>query len=250
MSATPSHTEDRLLGGRVILRQPAGGYRAAIDPVFLAASIPASARDHILDIGCGPGAAALCLARRVAGARVTGLEIDRETARLAGDNAALNGLAAEVTAVCGDLLAPPPRLAPGAFDHVMANPPYLDATEATRPADADRARSRVEAGGADLAAWVRFGLRMVRAGGTMTMIHRADRLDALLAALAAVRAGGVVVLPLWPGEGKPAKRVIVRAKKESAAPLALLPGLVVHAEGGRYTPQADAILRDAAALAF
>jgi hypothetical protein len=33
----PDVTEDRLIGGRVALRQPADGYRAAIDPVFLAA---------------------------------------------------------------------------------------------------------------------------------------------------------------------------------------------------------------------
>src|ERR1700758_1195449 len=37
----PTFTEDRLLGGRIRVKQPAAGYRVAIDPLFLAAAVPA-----------------------------------------------------------------------------------------------------------------------------------------------------------------------------------------------------------------
>jgi tRNA1(Val) A37 N6-methylase TrmN6 len=241
-------SEDALLGGKVRLRQPLQGYRVAIDPVLLAAAVPAVAGDTVLDIGCGVGAAALCLAARVAGCRVTGIEAERALVRLANDNIALNGFADRVTAMAGDLLRPPPRLAPGSFAQVMVNPPFLDPAAATPPADPGKAAATRE-GEADLAAWIGFALAMLRPKGALTLIHRADRLEYLLAELAG-RAGAIVVFPLWPGAGKPAKRVILRARKGVLAPTRLAPGLILHEPDGRYTPSADAVLRDGAPLAL
>jgi len=239
-------SEGALLGGRVRLRQPVTGYRVAIDPVFLAAAVPAIFGDRALDVGCGVGAAALCLATRVAQCRVTGIERDRELVRLGNDNVALNGLGGRVTVMAGDLLAPPPKLAPGGFDHVLANPPHLAQGTATPPPDPARAAAHVESE-ANLAAWVRFLLTMVRPKGSITLIHRADRLDAVLAQLSG-RAGEIVVFPLWPGAGKPAKRVIVRARKDIATPTRLSPGLILHEPDGHYTAAAEEVLREGKGL--
>jgi tRNA1(Val) A37 N6-methylase TrmN6 len=245
-AAEPSFTEDRLLGGRLRLRQPAIGYRVAIDPVFLAASVPAERRQLILDVGCGSGAAMLCLAARVPHSRVVGLEMQRDLVRLAGDNVILNGLEARVSVMIGDLLHPPPRLSPGAFDHVMANPPFNQRGHATPVPTTSKSEATIE-GDADLADWVRFSLAMVRAKGTVTFIHRADRIDALLGHIAG-RAGEVVVFPLWPGQERPASRILVRARKQVAAPARLAPGLVLHEADGRLTSAADGVLREGRGL--
>ena len=242
-------SEDRLLGGSVLLRQPVQGFRAAIDPVLLAAAVPAEPGQTVLELGAGTGAASLCLARRVPGARVTGLDRQRDLVRLAVENARLNGLAPPACDfMVGDLLQPPARLAPASFDHVMANPPFLEAGTATLPPDPSRALA-VGEGEADLAAWIRFAFVLVRSRGSVTVIHRADRLDALLAALSG-KAGEIVVFPLWPGAGKPAKRVLVRARRGIQTPLKLSPGLVLHEAGGKFTAEADAVLRDGAGLAL
>lgn len=239
-------SEDRLLDGAVRLLQPREGYRAAIDPVFLAAAVPARAGDHVLELGVGSGAAALCLAHRVAGCAVTGLERQRGVAALAERNAVLNGMAGRVEVVTGDLLDPPAAIRQRRFDHVMANPPFLPAIRADRRTMSARTPSDVE-GEADLKAWVDCALRRVKPRGTVTFIHRADRLDALLAALEG-RAGGITVLPLWPKPDTAAKRVIVRARQGVATPLILSPGLVLHRADGAYTPEAERILRGGAAL--
>jgi tRNA1(Val) A37 N6-methylase TrmN6 len=241
-------SEDALLGGRVRLRQPVDGARASIDPVFLAAAVAVEPGELVLDIGCGTGAAMLCIATREPQCRVVGLERQRELVRIAGDNTILNGMATRVSVMVGDLLQPPPRISAGAFDHVIANPPYLERGRGNETPNPARAEAMIE-GDADLGHWVRFALSMVRPKGTVTFIHRADRIDAVLGHIAG-RAGEVVVYPLWPGLGKPASRILVRARKQVAAPARLAVGMVLHEPDGRFTASAEAILRGGEALAL
>jgi tRNA1(Val) A37 N6-methylase TrmN6 len=241
-------SEDALLGGRVRLRQPVHGARASIDPVFLAAAVAVEPGELVLDIGCGTGAAMLCIAAREPQCRVVGLERQRELVRIAGDNLILNGMATRVSVMVGDLLQPPPRISAGAFDHVIANPPYLERGRGNETPNPARAEAMIE-GDADLGDWVRFALSMVRPKGTVTFIHRADRIDAVLGHIAG-RAGEVVVYPLWPGLGKPASRILVRARKQVAAPARLAVGMVLHEPDGRFTASAEAILRGGEALAL
>ncbi len=239
-------TRDALLGGRVQLCQPAKGYRAAIDPVLLAAAVPARPGERVLDLGCGAGAAAICLLARVPAIEATGLELQGILARLAAANADLNGVAGRFTVVEGDVLSPPPGLAPGSFDRVMLNPPYL-ASGANRPPRASPRAMSTHEGDATLGDWLATALSMLKPKGALTVIHRAERLEELLTGLEG-RAGGIRIFPLWPAAGKPAKRVLVTARTATAAPLVLAAGLVLHEPDGRFTPQAEAVLRGAKAL--
>lgn len=231
-----------MLSGKVRLTQPVDGYRAGIDPVFLAAAVPAQAGEAAVDAGAGVGAAALCLAVRVPDVSVLGLELDPAQVELAHHNAVTSGVADRVRFQVGDLLAKAP-LPP--VDHVLTNPPYLQSGAFTPPPDPARARAHV-AGPGGLAAWLAGCMRLLKLGGTLTMIYRADGLAEVLAGLAGH--GGIEVIPLWPGGAKPAKRMVVRARKGSRAPLVLHPGLVLHQADGRYTAAAEAVLRGAAPL--
>ena len=238
-------SDDGLLDGRLRLRQPRDGYRAGSDAVFLAAAVPAHAGQHVLDAGCGVGAVAACLARRVNGVRVTGIELQPALAALARENAVRNGLADRIAIEVGDVGRPPAAVA-AVYDHVACNPPFYQAGRARAARDPGKTTAHIE-GAADLPVWLQFCFGRLRPGGTLTVIHRAARLADLLAGLAG-RGGDIVIFPLWPGAGRPAKRVLVQATKGGRGPTLLSPGLVLHGEDNGYTAAAETVLRGAAAL--
>ncbi len=222
-----------------MVRQPRHGFRAGLDAVMLAASVPAAARTRVLELGSGCGVASLCLAKRVAECTISGIEIDRRLVALANENAKRNRMEGRVSFFEGDVLSK--KLA-GEFDHVFANPPFNDERGELSPL---ATRARAKHSGDALVLWVRSGLRRLRDRGTLTVIVRADRLrDVLLSA----PEGGICVFPLWPRAGDPAKRAIVQIRKSSHAALAMLRGLVLHKADGAFTAEANAVLRGEAAL--
>ncbi|MCK5444052.1 MAG: methyltransferase [Rhodospirillaceae bacterium] len=245
-------TNDTLLGGQVRFCQPKTGYRAAIDPVFLAASVAAKGGHKVADLGCGAGAAMLCLASRVEGLQIDGLEIQASMVSLASENIMANGLQDRVRVTQGDLLDPPADLTPGSFDWVMANPPYLPETRGNPPPDASKRIANME-GDADLGAWVGVAETLLKRKGTLCVVQRADRLSELLGAIEGGGAfvgeesfGDVRILPLWPHGGEAAGRVLVHARKGVKQPSTLLAGMVLHGPDGAYTPEAEAVLQGAA----
>jgi tRNA1(Val) A37 N6-methylase TrmN6 len=236
-------TDDAFLCGRLRLWQPRAGYRAATDPVLLAACVPARTGDGVLDLGCGAGAAALCLAARVPGLHPAGLELQPAYADLARRNGARNGIAFDVhDGAVEDM----PRALRRTFDHVIANPPYYPAGGTPSP-DAGRATALQVA--TPVGDWVGAGLRRLRPGGWLTMIMATPLLPAALA----VR-GNATVLPLAARDGRSPARVIVQWRKGGRAPFRLLAPFVIHKgpahTGDRedYTPEADAVLRNGADL--
>ncbi|MEQ8807270.1 MAG: methyltransferase [Rhodospirillales bacterium] len=241
--------ETRLLDGRVVCYQPRRGYRSAIDPILMQAAVPARPGDRVLELGCGAGAAALCLARRVAGVAVTGLDIQEPLIALARESAAANGMAATAQFVAGDLLAPPDGIGAGDFDHVMANPPFQKAGTSRPSPDPVKALATVE-GQAELADWVRASARLVRGGGTVTFIHHGGRGDEL-AKLMTACFGTVTLLPVRgkPEDGRPG-RIIAQGLKDGAAKMRTPDPLILHDSEGDYTAAADRILRGYADIAL
>jgi tRNA1(Val) A37 N6-methylase TrmN6 len=231
-------TDDTLLGGRVRLRQPQGGLRAGHDAVLVAAAVPARPGEQVLELGCGSGAAFLCLAARVPEVRIVAVEREPELAALARENAALNGLADRVTVIEGDVADPALRRALPRCAHGFANPPYWEGGSAP-PAALRRAATHEEAPLSDWAAC----LATVAHRGSATLVLPAARFADGLAALRAARFGSPALLPLWPRAGVAAKRVLVSARLGGKGPGRVLPGLVLHG-----AEAAEAILRDGAAL--
>ncbi|MGA2891692.1 MAG: methyltransferase [Xanthobacteraceae bacterium] len=237
-------SEDAVLDGRLVLRQPRRGHRFGHDAILLAAATPARAGERAADLGAGVGAAGLALARRVDGVAVTLIERDPMLSELGRENAERNGFAVRVRAFCLDVAAPAAAfaaagLAPESLDHVLMNPPF----NAPHNPSPDPGRSAAHTASDDtLAQWLDTAARLLHPAGTVTLIWRADGLGAVLDALGA-GFGAIAVMPIHPKPGAAAIRVLVRAIKARSGPLVLLPGLVLADTDGRPTREAEAVLR-------
>lgn len=243
-------TRDAFLGGRLHLWQPRRGYRATVDPVLLAAFCPAAPGQRVLDLGCGFGAAALCLATRVPGLDLHGLELQAEYASLARRNAEANGVAMQVHE--GDLRRPPAALRAMSFDLVLTNPPFHPQGNGSPAADAGRDCAFRE-GEAALEDWIAAALRRLAPGGALALVHLTPRLPQILAALHG-RAGAIEILPLTGRASRPAERLLLRARKGSRAALTLHPPFALHSgdahdrDAESYTEAAQNVLRGASGL--
>ena len=244
-------SEDAVLGGRLVLRQPRRGHRVGHDAILLAAATSAQSGEQAVDLGAGVGGAGLALARRIEGLNVTLVEIDPELTALAASNAQRNGLSDRVRAVCLDVEAPAAAfaaagLAPESAARVLMNPPF---NVAQQPSP-DRARRTAHAASDQTPEqWLRTAARLLRADGVVTLIWRADGLAAVLAALDK-DFGAIAVLPVHAKPGAAAIRVLVRATKGNRAPLALLPGFLLADADGKPTAAAEAVLRNGEALSL
>ncbi|WP_170469060.1 tRNA1(Val) (adenine(37)-N6)-methyltransferase [Ruegeria arenilitoris] len=242
-------TRNDFLGGRVRLWQPRSGYRAGVDPVLLAATVPATRGHTVLELGCGAGAAVLCLLARVSGLQAVGVELQASYADLARRNAAENDAPLEV--VEADLSALPADLKQRQFDYVIANPPYYRAGAHSPAEDAGRSVALGEQTPLEL--WFDCAAKRLAPRGYLHMIQKADRLPDMLAACAG-RLGSVEVLPLAARTGRAAELVILRARKGGKAAFRLHAPLILHAgdrhekDGESYEPQVSAVLRDGAAM--
>ncbi|KIC28625.1 tRNA1(Val) (adenine(37)-N6)-methyltransferase [Leisingera sp. ANG-M6] len=242
-------TRNGFLGGRVQLWQPMRGYRAGVDPVLLAAAVPARAGEAVLEFGCGAGQALLCLGARVPGLSLAGVELQAPYADLARRNAQANGQ--DIDVFEADLSALPEALKQRQFHHVIANPPYYKAGAHSQAHDDGRKLALGE--GTPLADWITAAARRLAPKGYLHMIQRADRLPDILAGCASVL-GSVEVLPLAPRQARAAELVILRARKGGRADFRLHAPLILHQgtrhdrDGDSYRAEISAILRDGAAL--
>lgn len=242
-------TVDDFLMGLVQLRQPARGYRAGVDPVLLAAATPGEAGQSVLELGCGAGAASLCLNARVVGMTFVGVELQPYYADLARRNASKNG--AEMHVVEADIRSLPLSVRDQRFDHVIANPPYYLREKST--ASDDSGRDVAVSGETPLETWVDVASRRLAPRGHFTMIQKADRLLDILSALEG-RLGSVRVRPIQARAGRSARLVIVQARKLGRADFVLEAPLRMHdgprheRDGDSYSDKALSILRNSAAL--
>ena len=249
-AVTEKLSNDDFLGGQVTVWQPLKGYRAGVDPVLLAAAVPAKSGQTVLELGCGAGVASLCLAARVKGLRLTGVELQDSYAGLAKRNAQDNGADFEV--ITTDLRQLPAALRQLRFDHVMMNPPYFERAKGSAAADAGR---DIALGGeTPLSDWITTGARRLGPRGYLTVIQRIERLPEVLS-LVGARLGAIKILPITGRSNKPPNLFILQARQEGRAPFRLLPPLVMH-EGpahigdfDSYTDEVSSILRGGAALA-
>ena len=250
------YTEDLFLGNALKITQPKEGFRAGSDAVLLGAMISARAGESLLDVGSGVGTAGFCALHRLPECKLWAVELQAELAALARHNAEQNGFAAKTSVIEADIAArtsfagevgpkEKPFLEAG-FDHVFTNPPFYGKGRARVAKSEIKTLAHIE-GSVTLPEWLQFCMARAKSKGTVTVIHRADRLGDILTTLQA-GCGRLKVVPLWPEAGQSAKRVIVQGVKGDKSPLEMTRGLILHEKDGSPTAAATAIAREGVAL--
>jgi tRNA1(Val) A37 N6-methylase TrmN6 len=247
-------TRDAFLGGRLTLLQPKKGHRAGLDAALLQALVPATGSGLLIDLGAGVGTVAFSAAARAAALSAVAVERDSDLAALGRDALMLpenQAFASRVRVVVADAadrysVTRAVGSGPEVASWVLMNPPF-ETPDRVRVSP-DRSRRDAHVGDADLVRnWCRTAAALLRRGGTIGIIHRADAILAVLEALSGAF-GRVSILPVHPAKDAAANRILVRAERASRAPLRLLSGLVLHQSGGEWTAEADAILRGREAI--
>ncbi len=240
-------TIDGLLNRRVMLEQPANGYRVAVDTVLLAASVPAEPGQKIIDLGCGVGGAMLCVACRVPNVILTGVEIQDDFVGMCKHNIARNAFAKHVNVFGADITDLPERLN-DIFDHVIMNPPYHDEIRHDVSVDEQKRKANaIREGELDL--WIEAANNLLQSSGVMTLIYRADRLNQILDLLHD-KFGLVEVLSLRSKISLPPKRIIVRAHKAGDFHAQFCQTLTLHEANGSYTEAVEGVLRHMKPMEF
>jgi len=239
-----------VLDKSLALYQVPDGFRTSMDSIMLGAACPVKSGQSVLDLGCGVGSAGLCVLKRVDNTRLTGIDIQQDHIDLAIKNSEINHMQDCAEFICTDIRD---DFNIGTFDHVICNPPYKEAGAhrlSPSPAKA-RAMGHIE-DDIDLQNWITRAWLHIKGQGSLTIIHEAGQVDNILHSLygknGGKRFGRVEIIPLYPKQDVPAKRVILRAYKHKKSPAILHHGIIMHDSEGNNTKQAENILRNKAAL--
>jgi tRNA1(Val) A37 N6-methylase TrmN6 len=240
-------TEDAFLGGQLQVRQPKSGHRAGHDAMLLAASVAAREGDRVVEFGAGVGVAGLAVAKRCAGIRIVLVEIDPALAQLARGNAAANGIKAKVVAM--DVVSTGRDFAaagivPDSVDVVLMNPPFNDPKRHRSSPSKQLAHVALPT---TLERWIAAARRILKSGGVLTLIWRADGLAEAMTALER-GFGGLVIQPVHGDATAPAIRVLIRATKGSSAAPRIYAGVMLSDEAGLPNKAVQDILAGKGAL--
>ena len=238
-------SQDLFLDGQLSIFQPLNGYRAATDPVLLAAACPAITGDEVMEFGCGVGTASFCIFRRV-NVSLTGLEIQENYASLAIKNGLINKIPIHVE--IGDFKKMSKNIKNRSFDQVILNPPYYK----TGTPSTNQGRNQSLRIITPLSEWVSEGVKRLKPNGWITIINTPENLIEILISLSK-STGDIQIKPLTSNPDKIANRVIIRAKKSSKSITKIYPPLIIHVGEGKtkkFSTEAEDIFRNGFPLTF
>ena len=246
MSALPPLSSGTLMAGKILYDQFISGNRTGLEPVLMAACVPARPGQRVAEIGCGAGAGLLCLSQRITGLNLWGIEADSPSAALAQHNLDANGRTGVTLLNIYFPQSLPPDLPYGRFDHCFANPPWHPTLGTPSPHTRRDLARRAQPD--TLEAWVKGCTRLLRYKGSLTLILPATLLAEACGALTHHNFGDITLCPLWPKTGREARLIIVQARYCVRSPSRILPGLILHEADGSFTPQSRLILKEGHAL--
>jgi tRNA1Val (adenine37-N6)-methyltransferase len=219
--------------GIVTVLQPKKGFRFTLDSLLLADFCRIRPRDRILEPGAGTGIISLLLAKKFPNARFVADEVEPQTYSLLQRNVENNGLVDTIVTVDRDIDQLTCSMKTGAFDIIVANPPYIKFGTGRKSPSPERQRARQDQTGS-LNAWLALH-NLLKNKGRYFLVFPASRAAELLSLLQEKTLEPKRLRSVHPSANKPASLVLIESIKGAGTGLEIMPPLIVHEPNGGYT---------------
>lgn len=207
-----------------------------MDAVLLSGFAKAKPGESVLDLGTGTGIIPILLSAKTKAARLVGLEIQPESAEMAGRSVTLNALSERVQIVTGDIKEARVLFGASVFDVVTCNPPYMIADHGIQnPADEKTiARHEVLCTIEDV---VSQAAAVLKPGGHFYLVHRPFRLAEIITQMCANRLEPKRMRLVYPYADKEPVMVLLEGVRGGNPRMTVEKPLIIYREPGVYTEE-------------
>ncbi|EHD5265844.1 tRNA1(Val) (adenine(37)-N6)-methyltransferase [Staphylococcus pseudintermedius] len=192
-------------------------------------------RDRILDMCAGNGVIPLLLSDKGNNV-ITGVEIQPQLVNMAVRSVQYNHLEDRITMVEMDINALIQAYSPAQFDLITCNPPYFKANQTNQhQLEAHKiARHEIYC---TLDDCLRVSNHLLKEGGRVVMVHRAERMLDLFESMRHYRIEPKRLHMIFSKPGKAAQTIVVEGRKGGRQALDIAPPFYIYDEQGDYTPE-------------
>ena len=227
--------DDLQRDGLSIIQNP-GRFCFGIDAVLLSYFARAAGKDKVIDLGTGTGIIPILMSSRTKAEHFTALEIQEESADMAGRSVLLNGLEDRISVVTGDIREAGRMFAPASFDVVTCNPPYMRGGHGLVNPDEPKAVARHEIL-CTLEDVTAAAAHLLRSRGRFYMVHRPARLGEIFRSLTHHHLEPKRIRLVYPYAGREANMVLIEAVSGAGSGMHVEAPLIVYSAPGVYTDE-------------
>ncbi len=227
--------DDLQRNGYCIIQDP-DRFCFGMDAVLLSGFAAVKDDARVLDLGTGTGIIPILLAAKTGAAHLTGLEIQADSADMAGRSVALNGLEEKIEIVTGDIKEADKLFDAASFDVVTCNPPYMIGRHGLKnPEDAKAiARHEILCTLEDVASQT---ARLLAPGGKFFLVHRPFRLAEIMVTLKKYKLEPKRMRLVYPFADKEPNMVLLEAVRGGRPRMTVEKPLIVYSSPGVYMPE-------------
>ena len=218
------------------------GYRIIQDPerfcfgmdaVLLSGFAVVKDGARVLDLGTGTGIIPILLAAKTGAAHLTGLEIQADSADMAGRSVALNGLEEKIDIVAGDIKEAGRIFDAASFDVITCNPPYMIGRHGLKNPEDAKAIARHEIL-CTLEDVTEQTAKLLKPGGKFFLVHRPFRLAEIMVTLKKYKLEPKRMQLVYPFVDKEPNMVLLEAARGGRPRMTVEKPLIVYREPGVY----------------
>jgi len=227
--------DDLQLSGLYIIQNPEK-FMFGMDAVLLSGFAHIKRGENVADFCTGTGILPLLLSAKTEARHFTGLEIQEESADMAGRSVTINDLSGKIDIVTGDIKEASKIFGRGVFDVITCNPPYDADKAAIKNPSLPKAIARHEilCSFDDVA---RESAACLVPNGRLYLVHRPTRLPELFDTLKNYKLEPKRLRVVYPDINKKPNMVLIEAIKGTRPMLSIEKPLIICDTDGKYSEE-------------